>query len=154
MYTTNKYEVLTTLYLHIYRLSQRQQKTSHLEILAGRSRFWLIQRSLSGPQKCNAATIQLQYHKHFVALQQSAQAQYNCNTNFLGLQLLQVACKFSASCIENSYYSVVLQGSAQMQYNCNTRKKFLYCSCVAVLRWGQGAQDPQILPSPPNFWTQ
>ena len=25
---------------------------------------------------------------------------------------------------------------------------------VAVLRWSQGAQAPQILPRPPNFWTQ
>ena len=25
---------------------------------------------------------------------------------------------------------------------------------VAVLRWGQGTQASQILPGPPNFWTQ
>ena len=28
---------------------------------------------------------------------------------------------------------VVLQGSAQVQYNCSTRKKFLYCSCIALV---------------------
>jgi len=55
----------------------------------------------------------------------------------LFLQLLQIACKFSASCrklvLQRCIGSVVLQGSAQVQYSCNTRKKFLYCSCIVVV---------------------
>jgi len=64
-----------------------------------------------------------------VVLQQFAQAQYNCNTSFL--QLLQVACKFSASCrklVLKRCIAGVCTSAIQMQ----CKKKFSYCTCIVV----------------------
>jgi len=80
---------------------------------------------LSGPHNCNTTTTT--YTKILLYC-----SKRNTTAIQVFLQLLQVAHKFSASCIENLYCSVVLQGSTWVQYSCNTRKNFLYCSCSCI----------------------
>jgi len=67
-------------------------------------------------------------------VKQSAQVQYNCNTSFL--QLLQVACKFSASCrklVLQRCIAGVHRSAIQLQYNKKILVLQLYCSCIALV---------------------
>jgi len=68
-------------------------------------------------------------------LKWSAQAQYNCNTSFL--QLLQVACKFSASCrklVLQHCIAGVRTNAVQLQYKKKILVLQLYFSCIALVR--------------------
>jgi len=74
-------------------------------------------------------------HKNFVVLQQSTQAQYNCNTSFL--QLLQVACKFSVSCrklVLPHYIAGVRTSAMHLHYKKKVLVLQLCCSCIALVR--------------------
>jgi len=59
-----------------------------------------------------------------------------CNKSFF-LQLLQVACKFSASCIKlvlQHCIAGVHTSAMQLQYKKNILVLQLYCSCIAPVR--------------------
>jgi len=86
-YRNNKFMNQATVFLTLNNRME-QEALKLLDRLSDK-----VKRSAQMQYNYNTTTITTQ---KIVVLQQSAQAQYNCNTSFL--QLVQVACKFSASC--------------------------------------------------------
>ena len=86
------------------------------------------------------SAIQLQYNynkitQKFCCIAAVHIAQYNCDTRFL--QLLQVACKFSASCrklVLQHCIAGVHTSAIQLQYKKKVLVSQLYCSCIALVQ--------------------
>jgi len=70
---------------------------------------------------------------HTIAAEAHSTRRYRRVQLFLVLQLLQVACKFSASCRKLVLQRCIAGVRTSAKYNCNTRKKFSYCSCIVAV---------------------